>query len=189
MPTATDRRNTRARILDTAYELFSQNGIRAVGVDQVVAESQVAKMTLYRHFASKDDLVLAFLHERIRRWAHGWLEVTVDALAERPTDRLLAIFDALDAWFHQPDYEGCAVIRTLLEIPSGPLHQAAAARLEEVRAFVVTCAEQAGARDPEMLSHQIQILMMGAIVSALRGDREAGRRAQEVAVALLATAR
>ena len=69
----------RDRIVDTAYDLFSRHGIRAVGVDRIVAESGVAKMSLYRHFPSKDDLVLAFLQERERRWTNEWLRAEVGA--------------------------------------------------------------------------------------------------------------
>jgi len=64
----------RERILETAYELFSRNGLRAVGIDEVIDKASVAKATLYRHFSSKDELVLAFLRRREDRWTHGWVE-------------------------------------------------------------------------------------------------------------------
>ena len=91
----------RERILDTAYELFSRHGTRAVGVDRIIADAGTAKMTLYRHFASKDELVLAFLAEREERWTRGWLQAEVERRAQQPRERLLAIFDVFGAWFEQ----------------------------------------------------------------------------------------
>jgi AcrR family transcriptional regulator len=78
------RNSGRERVLETAYRLFSRHGTRAVGVDRIIAESGVAKMTLYRNFASKDDLILAFLELREERWTRGWLQDTVEARAATP---------------------------------------------------------------------------------------------------------
>ena len=71
----------RERILEAAYELFSRQGIRAVGIDSIVESSGVARMTLYRHFASKDALVLAFLERREERWIKDWLQREVELRA------------------------------------------------------------------------------------------------------------
>jgi hypothetical protein len=96
------------------------------------------------------------------------------------------MFGALDSWFHRPDYEGCSFINTLLEMPqSDPLHQAAAHHLAVIRAFVEDLARQAGLEHPEEIAFQLQLLMMGAIVSAGRGDREAARRARPAAERIL----
>ena len=105
----------RDRVVAAAYELFSRHGIRAVGVDAVVARSGVAKMTLYRHFASKDELVLEFLREREARWTVEWLQGEVEARTDDPAQRLLAVFDVFDGWFRRDDFEGCAFINVLLE--------------------------------------------------------------------------
>jgi hypothetical protein len=90
------------------------------------------------------------------------------------------VFDALDAWFHSADFEGCSFIKTLLEVsePDSPVHRAAARHLGEVRKKLQLYAEQAGAREPEEMGYQVQVLMMGAIVSAGRGDLEAAVRAR-----------
>ena len=77
----------RERILDTAYDLFSRDGIRAVGVDAIVRQSGVARMTLYRHFASKDALVLAFLERREQRWTQSWLQHEIRERAGDPDER------------------------------------------------------------------------------------------------------
>src|SRR4026209_2475406 len=105
----------RERILATAYELFSRRGIRAVGIDEVIERAGVAKATLYRHFPSKDDLVLAFLERREQLWTREWVEVEARRRGSTPEAQLLAIFDAFDEWFHANDFEGCSFINVLLE--------------------------------------------------------------------------
>lgn len=175
----------RSRIVDSAYELFSHEGVRAIGIDRVVEAAGVAKMTLYRHFPSKDDLVLAFLQERERRWTRDWLEQTIEEFAPSRPERPLALFDALDEWFHRPDYEGCSFVRTLHEVPSGPVREETIRQLGLVRKLLETHAGEAGVEHPEEFSFKMQALMIGAMVLALRGDLEAARRGREVAGVLL----
>jgi AcrR family transcriptional regulator len=181
--------DARERILDAAYELFSRNGVRAVGIDAIIDRAGVARMTLYRHFDSKDALVLAFLERREERWTRGWLQHDVERRATDPGERLLAIFDAFDGWFQQDDFEGCSFVNVLLEIaePDNELHRASAEYLARIRAFVRGLAEEAGAADPEGLAHKWHILMKGSIVAAGEGDRQAARRAREVAALVLST--
>jgi AcrR family transcriptional regulator len=183
--------SARERILETAYELFSRNGIRAVGIDRIIADAGIAKATLYRHFASKEQLVLAFLDLRERRWTHEWLEAESERRAATQQERVLVVFDVLDEWFQRPDYEGCSFINTLLEISDleSPIHQDAVRRLSVVREILARYAAQAGTRNPREMGYQLQILMMGAIVSAGQGDVAAARRARELAALLLSSAR
>ena len=177
----------RERILDAAYDLFSHRGIRAVGIDTIVEHSGVARMTLYRHFASKDALVLAFLERREQRWTKDWLQQAVGRGASEPGERLLAIFDVFDEWFRQTDFEGCAFINVLLEIgdPSHVLHHASAEYLARIRTFVASLAHEAGVADPEAFARQWHILMKGSIVAAGEGDLEAAKRAQYMGRLLL----
>src|ERR1700704_4826262 len=86
-------RSGRERILDAAYELFSRSGVRAVGVDTITAEAEVAKMTLYRNFASKNDLAIAFLALREERWTRGWVQAETRRRADTPAGQLLAVFE------------------------------------------------------------------------------------------------
>ena len=178
----------RDRILDTAYDLFSQHGVRAVGVDRIVAESGVAKMSLYRHFPSKDTLVLAFLQEREQRWTKDWLGAEVERRAAAPAARMLAIFDVFGEWFQLADFEGCSFINVLLEFDdrASPVRQASADHLRNIRSFVSRLAAEAGAADPDALAHKWHILMKGSIVAAGEGDDLAARRAQEMGRLLLA---
>src|SRR5438874_310768 len=89
----------RDRVLDTAYDLFSRFGVNTIGVDRIVADAKVAKMTLYRHFRSKEELVTAVLELREQRWTNEWLIRGVEERAETPEARLLAMFDLFEEWF------------------------------------------------------------------------------------------
>jgi len=172
------------------YELFSRHGIRAVGVDTISARSGVAKMTLYRHYPSKDDLALAFLRRREELWTRSWLQQEVERRAQAPAERLLAVFDVFDKWFRRSDFEGCSFLKALLEHDDRRhrVRKAAEAHIETVRAFLRQLAADAGARDVDAFARQLQMLMMGSIVAAYAGDRDAARRAKELGALLLARA-
>lgn len=180
-PTTTEPvQAARERILEAAYELFSHRGIRAVGIDELIDRSGVAKATLYRHFSSKDELVLAFLERRKEIWTQGWVEAEARRRGETPEERLLAIFDLFDEWFHRDDFEGCAFIRVLLETGDldHPVGRASADYLENIRSVVRALADEAGLRDTEAFALSWHILMKGSIVQAGEGDREAAKRAR-----------
>jgi AcrR family transcriptional regulator len=177
----------RERILAAAYELFSKRGIRDVGTEEVLAEAGVAKSTLYRHFPSKEELVLAFLQRREQRWTRAYIEAEARRRGSTPRERLLAIFDVFDQWFHRDDFEGCSFINVLLEMGDldSPLGKASAAHLEYIRSVVRTLAEEAGVQDSETFAHSLHILMKGSIVAAGEGDQIAGRRARAMGEDLL----
>jgi AcrR family transcriptional regulator len=177
----------RERILDAAYELFSKRGIRAVGTEEVLAQAGVAKSTLYRHFPSKDELVLAFLQRREQRWTREFVLAEARRRGTTPRERLLAIFDVFDDWFHRDDFEGCSFINVLLEMGDleSPLGKASAAHLEYIRSVVRTLAEEAGVQDSDTFAHSWHILMKGSIVAAGEGDELAGKRARVMGEDLL----
>jgi len=177
----------RERTMLAAYELFSRGGTRTVGVDAVVAKASVAKMTLYRHFPSKEDLVLAFLERREQLWTHEWLGAEVLRRESDPAARLLAIFDVFGEWFHTDQFEGCTFIQVLLEHtdPANPVRVATVANLENIRAFLRGLAADAGIADTDCFARQWHILMKGSIISALEGDTEAAMRAKEMGALLL----
>jgi AcrR family transcriptional regulator len=104
------------RIVVAAYGLFSRRGIRDVGVEELIRASGVAKATFYRHFPSKDDLVLAFLKRRDELWMMGSVVPEVRSRAQNPEDQLLAIFDVYDQWFQDEDFEACSFVKVLLEM-------------------------------------------------------------------------
>lgn len=177
----------RERVMRAAYDLFSREGVRSVGVDTVIAEAGVAKMTLYRNFPSKDDLVLAFLRRREERWTHGWVEQEILRRADTPAGRLLAVFEIFDEWFHRPDFEGCAFVTILLEMnaETNSIRSACVEHLANIRSILRGLAEEAGIADPDGFSRQWHILMKGSIVSAGEGDVDAARRAREMGTLLL----
>lgn len=178
----------RERILRAAYELFCRDGIGATGIDRIVAEAGVAKMTLYHHFASKDDLARAVLDMREELWTHGWLEYEVERRETDPVARLLVPFEVFDEWFRRPDYESCFIIRAMFETTSrdDPVSETAARHFASVRVLLGRLAAEAGARDPDALAYKLQLLMSGSIILATEGDTEAARRARGVAELLLA---
>jgi len=178
----------RERILEAAYGLFSRSGVRAIGVDTITTEADVAKMTLYRNFASKNDLALAFLTLREERWTKGWVESEVLQRADAPPQQLLAIFEIFSEWFARDDFEGCAFVTSLLEFDDrdDPVRQACVGHLENIRAFVRSRAEAAGVADPPRFAAQWHILMKGSIVARHEGDRDAADKARELGELLLA---
>jgi AcrR family transcriptional regulator len=181
------RESARERILDTAYELFSRHGTRAVGVDRIIAECGIAKMTLYRNFPSKDALILAFLERRDELWTRAWLQAEAMRRGATPAQRLLAIFDTFETWFARADFEGCSFINVMLEVAEvdNPVRVATVRHLESIRGFVSGLAEEAGIQDPDGFARQWHILMKGSIVSAAEGDLEAASRAKQMGALLL----
>jgi len=185
---AAARGSGRDRILDAAYGLFSRSGVRAIGVDTITAEADVAKMTLYRNFASKNDLALAFLALREERWTVGWVQAEVLRRADTPAQQLLAVFEIFSEWFDRDDFEGCAFITSLLELEErdDPVRQACVTHLANIRALVCDRAAAAGVADPQRFAAQWHILMKGSIVARHEGDRDAARKARELGELLLA---
>ncbi len=182
--------SARERIDRTAYELFSRHGIRAVGVDTISARSGVAKMTLYKHYPSKEELALAFLRRREELWTRSWLQQEVERRARTPAERLLVVFDVFEKWFRRRDFEGCSFIKVLLEHDDRehPVRKATEAHIETIRAFLRRLAADAGVRDADAFARQWQMVMMGSIVAAYAGDQDAARRAKEIGLLLLARA-
>jgi len=156
----------RERILDTAGELFYAEGIRAVGVDRVVDESGVARMTLYNQFGSKDGLVTAWLTRRDAAWM-TWLEERVAALGST----IEAVFDALAEWFASDTFRGCAFINTQAEI--GGSNETAAglvrAHKQALQGFLEQVARDTGAKDASGIAAELLMLVEGAIVTASIG--------------------
>lgn len=176
----------RERILAAAYELFSRQGVAAVGIDAILARAGTAKMSLYRHFRSKDELVVAFLAHRELAWTRNWLEASIRAGTADPGERLQAIFALFDGWFQEPGFEGCSFINVLLESPAdGPVRASAAAHLAGIRAILAGLADEAGLADPERFARTWHILMKGCIVAAQEGQRGAAREAGQAARIIL----
>ena len=175
------------RLLETAYELFSARGVRDVGVDELVERAGVAKATLYRHFSSKDELILAFLQLREERWTMGWLEESVRARGGTPEEQLLADLRPVRRVVPGARILGLPVHQG----PAGdgaPEHPAGAAcieHLETVRDFLAQLATEAGFRDPAELAASLQLLLFGSIIQAVAGFPAPAERAKAMARALM----
>ena len=185
-PAATE--SGRERVSRAAYELFSRDGLRAVGIDAVIARAGTAKMTLYRNFPSKDDLILDFLRRREQLWTREWLEAESRRRGETPRQQLLAIFDMFSEWFSKPDFEGCAFLTTMIEIndPGHPVHQAAVGHLANIRlrgsATCPSAASRPGCSRPDSPAKSTRWPMTGSACdddAAGMVPREAIPQAQE----------
>jgi AcrR family transcriptional regulator len=162
---STSRR--RARLLETAWRLFYRDGYRSVGIDTILAEASVAKMTLYNHFSSKDKLIVAVIEKRSEEILTE-LAATVEAAGKSAKRRLLAVFDFLEVLFGSRDFSGCAFIRAISEYPdtNHPVHRAAWAHKRAFRKMLVGLAKEAGAKDPAALADNFRLLIDGALVAA-----------------------
>ncbi|MBI0295175.1 TetR/AcrR family transcriptional regulator [Streptomyces sp. PRKS01-29] len=183
------RPSAHERILSTATALFNAHGVRGVGVDRIIAESGVAKATLYSHFRTKDDLVLAYLGASDAHW-RGALRDAAEAAGADPRDRLIGLFDALDSATERDGFRGCAFTRTAGETePGTATHTATAEHKRAVRAWLTGLAREAGAADPERLAVQISVLVDGVMAAAALEPRpEFAEAAREAARALVAQA-
>ncbi|MFI7074663.1 TetR/AcrR family transcriptional regulator [Micromonospora sp. WMMA1998] len=176
----------RDRILETAFRLFYAYGPRGVGVDTVIAESGVAKATLYKHFPRKDDLVLAYLDKVDQAWS-GALRDAAREAGDDPRAQLVGMFDALGGACRREGYHGCAFINTAAESPAGsPVHARTVAHKNAVRAWVTDLARQAGAAEPELLARQLTLLLDGGLAGGvLDGDPAVADAAKRSAHALI----
>ena len=181
----------RDHLVDTALDLFNQDGFHATGVDKILKQAGVARMTLYNHFKSKDELILAVLRRRDEKF-RNWFMRTVERLGKTPRDRLLAIFDVLEEWFSGKDYSGCMFINASADFarPDDPIHMAAGEHKNLILNYVRELTKSAGAAEPGALAHGLMLLMEGAIVmSYVANDRNAAANAKKAAEALITQAR
>ncbi|NMN94494.1 TetR family transcriptional regulator [Antrihabitans stalactiti] len=160
----------RERVLATASKLFYREGIRAVGVDRVAAEANVSKMTLYRHFATKDDLVVAVLEARDEP-AQALLTMATSS-GDTPRDRLLAGFRMLEPWFTSRSFRGCPFMNASLELadPGHPARAVARRHKTATRDQFSRLATEAGIADPDDFADQLALLFDGAIAQAQMRD-------------------
>lgn len=165
------RPTARERLIATATRLFYRQGINSVGVDRLVKDAGVAKMSLYRHFGSKDQLIVECL-SLLDVHYHEWFVAQVDDRCSDPVDKLLSMFDVLDEWFNSKQFRGCAFINATVELadPGHPARHPAMRHKERNRAYVEELATAAGAADPVALSRMLMLLVEGSIVTALVQD-------------------
>jgi AcrR family transcriptional regulator len=182
--------NKRDHLVETALELFCRDGFHATGIDKILAESKVAKMTLYNHFKSKDELILATMR-RLDEQFRNMLMREVERRGTTPRERLLALFDVLEDWFASGGFAGCPFVNASAEFadPDNPIHVAAAENKRLVFGYVRSLTTAAGASDPDGLAKGIALLMEGAVIMAfVAGQADAASQAKKTTEILLADA-
>ncbi|TIV56782.1 MAG: TetR/AcrR family transcriptional regulator [Mesorhizobium sp.] len=184
-PTRNDKRQ---HIVETAYALFKRVGFHATGIDRIIAEANVAKMTMYRHFPSKDDLMVEVLAYRAGRF-----ERQLDRLAGEaatPERKIGIIFDWYGRWFHSADFHGCLFAHALAEFgdPAHPVFQAAARQKNGLkRRMRLILEEMMPADEADSVSAALLMLIEGATLMARMGQPDtATRDARVAAMAILA---
>jgi AcrR family transcriptional regulator len=125
----------RDRLVATAVELFYRNGFAAIGIDRVIQAAGVSKTTFYKHFESKDELIVAAVQQRDQWESQAWNRAITVIAGDDPPKRALAMFEVMDIWFNDPDFGGCMFLNTAIEFPNphDPIHQAAASYKRRVR--------------------------------------------------------
>ncbi len=178
----------REHLIDTALHLFAERGYHATGIDMILERAGVSKKTLYRHFRSKDELILAALKKYDGLFRNSFMR-QVEARAESPRDRLLAIYDVAGDWFAQDDFFGCVYINATGEFsaPRTPIRKVCQEFKAMMRGFIENLCVEAGASDPVALADELALVLEGAIVTAqVAQDRgQAARIAKSAAEALI----
>lgn len=161
----------RQRLLAAAHRLFYAQGIRATGVEELVVAAGVARMSFYKHFPSKQALVVAFLHERHQSWQQQ-LETQAKARSHTPADEVRAVFQVLKEWFGEADFRGCAFINTVLETadPRTQEHLLARQHKHVLRIYLEGLLRACEFVNPVQGAAQLLLLIDGAIVRAQFGD-------------------
>ncbi|MEW4564264.1 TetR/AcrR family transcriptional regulator [Bremerella sp. JC770] len=159
--------STRDRLIEAASSRFYRDGFRNVGIDQILTDVGISKTAFYKHFESKDDLLLAALDGK-GDWLEGMCKQVVwERGGGTPEGQLRAIFDLVDIFLAQEDFHGCFFVRAAMEfpLPNEPVFQAAARNKHTVEEFVTMLAKNCGVKSPEELSRKLCLIMEGAYVT------------------------
>lgn len=182
----------RERLVSAAIELFYRLGFGAVGVDQVIAAAGVTKTTFYKHFESKDDLMVAAVRQRDQWESEAWGRAAREMVGDDPLRQLLAMFDVMDLWFNAPDFHGCMFMNAAAEFPNpnDPVHQAAADYRRKSRDYYRDVALGAGAEAAaaESFADCFSAILEGALVlRQTYGRNDAARVVRPAALQLIRT--
>lgn len=183
-------RNKREELVERALWLFYRNGFHATGMDLVAKETGVSKTSIYKHFRTKEDLIVAVLQLRDERF-RSWLFGRMDTLGDTPEEQLLAIFDALEEWFCEDNFQGCMFIKASAEFQSQDhaINQHALAHKQFLAERFSEIAQNAGFSNPAELANRLLVLKEGAIVlAAMSHSADAAYHARGAAQILLETA-
>jgi len=185
------RAQKRAHLVETAVELFNRLGYHGAGIDRIIAEAGIAKTTLYRHFNSKEELIVAVLR-RIDENQREKMREIVEREPRDPEEKILATFDFLDDWYRDEAFYGCAFISAASEYSERPgaVFQEAAMHKRLVVAYFEELARAAHISNPQRFAEEINLLHEGATAIAhITGDAGAAFKAKEIAARLIEDAR
>lgn len=179
----------RERLVAAAVELFYRQGFGAVGVDQVIAKAGVTKTTFYKHFESKDDLMVAAVQRRDEWESQGWDRAIRKIAGDDPVGQLLAKFDVMDLWFNDPEFRGCMFMNAAAEFPNphDPVHQAAASFISKNRNQIRKLSLDAGAsaESAEAFADQYMMIAEGAFILRQTQSRNDAAKIAKTSVELL----
>jgi len=182
----------REKLIETALELFAKNGFHATGIDMILAKAGVAKKTLYTHFRTKDELILAVLRQHDGAFRNHFMK-NVEALADTPAERLLAVFDVAEAWFSQSNFYGCMFINAVGEYSEEgtAIREVCKEFKRLMQSYMKSLAEQAGIKEADELASELAMLLEGSIVTAQVSEQseKAAKTAKRVAQSLITEAK
>jgi len=181
------RAEKREHLIDVAADLFNRCGYHGVGVDRVIAEAGIAKTTLYRHFKSKEELIVAVLRRTDEQFRTD-MRASVDKAASEPNRKLLATFDFLERWFRQKTFFGCPFMSAAGEYSerSSPVFREVESHKRLLLAYFEELARAARLKNPKNVADQIGLLHEGATaVAHISGARDAAREAKSIAAILV----
>lgn len=190
MPSSSRPSPARERLITTAANLFYRHGCHATGIDTVIAQAGVAKMTLYKHFPSKEDLVAATVRYLDELYSSRFEAVLIGQ--GPPDERLLRLFDVVEEWAQGGDFFGCPFVHLCAEFPahSNPVHVAAAKNKQRMLQLIEQLVAETSARAPADLARQLQILLEGSVALAqVSGSAQFVADARIAASTLLAVAK
>ncbi len=180
----------RKKILDVATDLFQTRGINSTGVDTIVAVAGTTKMTLYKYFKSKEDLILEVLQKGHHDF-QTWLNENLNRSSKQPADKIQKLFDFIEEWVTSPDFRGMAFIKASAEFPNeeSPIHKLSAEQAKEFRIYIASLANEAGIADADSLSLQLSMLIEGAMqAEQMKRGSGAVKYAKKAAKILIDTA-
>ena len=185
MPSASSKRE---QLIETALELFSRQGFHAVGIDSILDRSGVAKKTLYNHFKSKGELILAVLRHYDERFRNQFMRA-VESRSASPAGRLLAVFDVAEEWFNRKDFNGCLFVGAAGEYPEEdtPIRKTCKESKDLILGYLSQLATEAGTPHPKELAQQLLLLLEGAIsLAKIHKTSVSAAQAKEAAKVLIA---
>lgn len=154
----------REKILQTASHLFQTRGINSTGVDTIVAVAGTTKMTLYKHFASKENLIIEVLKKNHQDF-QNWLSEKLNSSSKNPNEKLQKLFEFIEEWVTSPDFQGMGFIKASAEFPNEEnlVHQLSSEQSRQFRQYIGNLANEAGVKDANGLALQLSLLFEGAM--------------------------